>query len=64
MCSLTKAKRYGLMLTYALCAPAPSPEAREVFLPDSEYARAEALDYTAMAAAQRSFSERYLSEVR
>ncbi len=45
-------------------ASAISPEAREVFLPDSEYARAEALDYPAMAAAQRSFSERYLSEVR
>lgn len=41
-----------------------SAEAREVFLPDSEYARAEAVDYPAMAAAQRSFSERYLSEVR
>ena len=41
-----------------------SAEAREVFLPDSDYARAEAVDYSAMAAAQRSFSERYLSEVR
>ncbi|MGP9687024.1 ABC transporter substrate-binding protein [Halomonas sp. AOP25-F1-15] len=41
-----------------------SAKAREVFLPDSDYARATTVDYSAMAAAQRSFSERYLSEVR
>ncbi|CAM3608412.1 ABC transporter substrate-binding protein [Halomonas sp. FME1] len=41
-----------------------SAKAREVFLPDSDYARAATVDYSAMAAAQRSFSERYLSEVR
>ncbi|SDM86510.1 putative spermidine/putrescine transport system substrate-binding protein [Franzmannia pantelleriensis] len=41
-----------------------SEQAREVFLPDSEYARAQTVDYDAMAAAQRQFSDRYLSEVR
>ncbi|MCE8039140.1 ABC transporter substrate-binding protein [Halomonas sp. MCCC 1A11062] len=41
-----------------------SEEAREVFLPDSDYARAKTVDYDAMAAAQRSFSERYQAEVR
>lgn len=41
-----------------------SDEARQVFLPDSDYARASAVDYAAMAQAQREFSERYLSEVR
>nr|WP_163500328.1 ABC transporter substrate-binding protein [Halomonas socia] len=41
-----------------------SEQAREVFLPDSDYARAQTVDYDAMAAAQRQFSDRYLSEVR
>ena len=34
------------------------------FLPDSEYERAVAVDYAAMAAAQAAFGERYLSEVK
>lgn len=41
-----------------------SEQAREVFLPDSDYARAQTVDYDAMAAAQRQFADRYLSEVR
>ncbi|BAN97388.1 hypothetical protein E05_26220 [Plautia stali symbiont] len=34
------------------------------FLPDSEYARAQTVDYQQMAAAQKAFSARYLSEIR
>ncbi|MCA3442427.1 MAG: ABC transporter substrate-binding protein [Rhodobacter sp.] len=34
------------------------------FLPDSEYARAIAVDYAAMAAAQKGFGERYLADVK
>lgn len=34
------------------------------FLPASEYARAKPIDYAKMSAVQRSFSERYLKEVR
>jgi len=34
------------------------------FLPDSEYERAVAVDYAAMAAAQAAFGEHYLSEVK
>lgn len=45
-------------------ASAMSAEAASKFLPDSEYARAQPVDYAAMAAVQDAFKERYLSEVR
>lgn len=41
-----------------------SEEARDVFLPDSDYSRAQTVDYNAMAAAQREFAGRYQAEVR
>lgn len=41
-----------------------SEEARQYFLPASEYERAQPVDYQAMAEAQPAFSNRYLSEVR
>ncbi|KAA0018551.1 extracellular solute-binding protein [Salinicola corii] len=42
---------------------AVSKEAQAKFLPDSDYARADTVDYAAMAAAQRDFSQRYANEV-
>lgn len=39
-------------------------EMAEKFLPASDYERAKAVDWKAAAAAQKGFSERYLSEVR
>jgi putative spermidine/putrescine transport system substrate-binding protein len=44
-------------------ASAISPEAQKKFLPATDYARAGTVDYGAMAAAQRAFSERYAAEV-
>lgn len=41
-----------------------SAQAQAHFLPATEYARAKAVDYAQMAAAQKTFSERYLKEVR
>jgi putative spermidine/putrescine transport system substrate-binding protein len=41
-----------------------SKEAQAKFLPDSEYARAKAIDYGKMAEVQKGFSERYLKEVQ
>lgn len=41
-----------------------SEEASRYFLPDSDYQRAQSVDYQAMAEAQPGFSTRYLSEVR
>lgn len=43
---------------------AMSAEAKKYFLPDSDYARAQTVDYQQMAAAQKAFSARYLSEIR
>lgn len=43
---------------------AMSQEAKARFLPESEYARAGTVDYGAMAAAQKTFQDRYLNEVR
>jgi putative spermidine/putrescine transport system substrate-binding protein len=45
-------------------ASAISKEAEAKFLPASEYARAKAIDYGKMAAAQKGFSERYLKEAQ
>ena len=45
-------------------ASAISKEAEAKFLPASEYARAKAIDYAKMAAAQKAFSERYLKEAQ
>ncbi len=45
-------------------ASAMSKEAQSRFLPASEYARAKAVDYGKMAAAQKAFSDRYLKEVQ
>ncbi|MDA7415093.1 ABC transporter substrate-binding protein [Xenophilus arseniciresistens] len=45
-------------------ASAMPKDVQAQFLPASEYARAKALDYAAMAEAQREFSARYLKEVR
>jgi putative spermidine/putrescine transport system substrate-binding protein len=45
-------------------ASAISKEAKAKFLPDSEYARAKAIDYGKMAEVQKAFSERYLKEVQ
>jgi putative spermidine/putrescine transport system substrate-binding protein len=45
-------------------ASAMSAEAAAKFLPDVDYARAQPVDYAAMAAVQDAFKERYLSEVR
>lgn len=45
-------------------ASAMPKEVQAQFLPASEYARAKAVDYAAMAEAQRAFSVRYLKEVR
>jgi putative spermidine/putrescine transport system substrate-binding protein len=45
-------------------AEAMSPEAQSKFLPDSDYARSGTVDYAAMAAAQKTFQDRYLDEVR
>lgn len=42
---------------------AMSPEAQAKFLPASEYARAQPVDFVKMAAAEKAFSERYLAEV-
>jgi putative spermidine/putrescine transport system substrate-binding protein len=41
-----------------------SEQAQSRFLPDSEYARAKAIDYDRMAQGQKPFAERYLAEVR
>ncbi len=40
------------------------PDLRSRFLPETEYARAHTVDYGAMAAAQKRFTDRYLTEVR
>lgn len=45
-------------------ASAMSPEAAAKFLPASDYARSQPVDYAKMAEVQAGFSERYLSEVR
>ncbi|HEX9489899.1 MAG TPA: ABC transporter substrate-binding protein [Stellaceae bacterium] len=45
-------------------AAALSPEAKAKFLPESEYARVKAVDFAKMAAAQKTFVDRYLAEVR
>ena len=42
---------------------AMSPEAKKYFLPDSDYARAQTVDYQQMADAQKAFSAKYLSEM-
>jgi putative spermidine/putrescine transport system substrate-binding protein len=39
-------------------------DAKAKFLPDSEYARVKPVDFAAMAAAQKGFTDRYLAEVR
>ncbi len=43
---------------------AMTPEVKAMFLPDSEYARAGAVDYAKLAAVQQAFGERYLKETR
>lgn len=43
---------------------AMTDEIRAKFLPESEYARAGAVDYAKMAAAQQSFGDRYLKEAQ
>ncbi|MCC9625927.1 ABC transporter substrate-binding protein [Thalassospira sp. MA62] len=43
---------------------AMSEDAASKFLPDSDYARANPVDYAKMATVQAGFGERYLSEVR
>ena len=43
---------------------AMSAEAKSKFLPDSDYARAKAVDFRAMAASQDKFRNLYLNEVR
>ncbi|KAB8309547.1 extracellular solute-binding protein [Erwinia endophytica] len=43
---------------------AMSAEAKQGFLPDSDYARAKTVDYQQMADAQKAFSARYLSEMQ
>ena len=45
-------------------ASAMPKEVQAQFLPAGDYARAKTVDYGAMAAAQRGFSDRYLREVR
>ncbi len=45
-------------------ADAMSAEAKSKFLPESEYSRAGTVDYGKMAAAQKTFQDRYLNEVR
>lgn len=45
-------------------ASAISKDAESRFLPATEYARAKSVDYGKMADVQRSFSERYLAEVK
>jgi putative spermidine/putrescine transport system substrate-binding protein len=45
-------------------AAALSPEAKAKFLPDSDYARVKTVDFAKMAAAQKTFTDRYLAEVR
>jgi len=45
-------------------ASAISKEAESKFLPATEYARAKAIDYEKMAAAQAAFTKRYQDEVR
>lgn len=42
---------------------AMSADAKKYFLPDSDYARAQTVDYQQMADAQKAFSARYLSEI-
>lgn len=43
---------------------AMSADAKKRFLPDSDYARAQTVDYQQMADAQKAFSSRYLSEIQ
>lgn len=43
---------------------AMSAQAKTFFLPDSDYARAQTVDYQQMADAQKAFSAKYLSEIR
>jgi putative spermidine/putrescine transport system substrate-binding protein len=43
---------------------AMSAQAKAFFLPDSDYARAQTVDYQQMADAQKAFSAKYLSEIR
>jgi putative spermidine/putrescine transport system substrate-binding protein len=40
------------------------PAVKAKFLPDSDYARAKAVDWAAMESVQKGFTERYLAEVR
>lgn len=42
---------------------AMSAEAKKFFLPDSDYARAQTVNYQQMADAQKAFSAKYLSEI-
>jgi putative spermidine/putrescine transport system substrate-binding protein len=43
---------------------AMSADAKKFFLPDSDYARAQTVNYQQMADAQKAFSAKYLSEMR
>ncbi|MRS18065.1 extracellular solute-binding protein [Enterobacteriaceae bacterium RIT692] len=43
---------------------AMSADAKKFFLPDSDYARAQTVNYQQMADAQKAFSAKYLSEIR
>ena len=45
-------------------AGAMSSEVAAMFLPDSEYQRAKAVDWQKMSAVQEAFRNRYLNEVR
>jgi putative spermidine/putrescine transport system substrate-binding protein len=45
-------------------AAAMTEAAKAKFLPDAEYARVKPVDFAAMAAAQKAFTDRYLAEVR
>jgi putative spermidine/putrescine transport system substrate-binding protein len=45
-------------------ASALSPEAAKKFLPASEYARVKAVDFAKMETVQKTFSDRYLADVR
>jgi putative spermidine/putrescine transport system substrate-binding protein len=45
-------------------AAAMPKEVQARFLPASEYARAKSVDYSKMAAVQKSFADRYLKDVQ
>ena len=62
---VTQSVLLGVTLVTLSALPVEMPkEIADKFLPASDYERAKAVDWAKAQAAQKGFSERYLSEVR